>query len=756
MFTKKTKRTVALLAGLMLPASLIPVTGAFAAATYTVTKQGIAAPGSIFDSRIMVEVPQGSMTGEDKFRVRFPKDTTMDTPTVTVPATYDNAVNNQFADDPTVTEVKAGEEYEITVPQRDPGEGKGILYINLTNVKVPSGSSGDFKAVIDAQAGSVFSSSTTTIATIGTGTVNISIDDVKSMSAGGRVISDIRIKEDRPGALKKYTDSLKLKLPQGFKWDTASVDALGEIAPVWGDVGISANKALEDDDRTLVLNVGSVSTVASYVILKDLQINPDESLAKVGDVTVSISGKSSSSPNDIVVAKYGDYSSAVAAFGDTPTVLAGRLDQEIGKLEIRESMGNSLVEGRTVTLTLPENTRWNTFFTEDTANSDRKNLDVEWKGTIDSEKRILKGVVHNVDGGDAGRLVLEKAEAQIAPNFNGDLNVEVGGSAGLSGKVVLAKVQAPVTMATENVPEVKIGVDGQAAADVTITESVKEALMSKASGSSSTKLVPDVDADGNATGTYSMVTGSENKKLYIVLPAGVQFSAIPKFEVTDGDLAIEEESATTGIFDAGADNGLYYAVVKTKSTSSKPSKIKVSNIKLRVDRSVPEGDLILKIKGNGSATSEVAGFASSTVAKTAIAKVVTPAPDLKKSSEASFTLDSKEYTVNGVKKSMDVAPYAKDGRTFMPIRYVADALGISDANIIWDGDKQSVTLLKGEKVVQLTVGSNSLLINGTAITMDTAPEIADPGRVMLPLRFVAQAFGSEVSWDDATKTASIK
>lgn len=47
------------------------------------------------------------------------------------------------------------------------------------------------------------------------------------------------------------------------------------------------------------------------------------------------------------------------------------------------------------------------------------------------------------------------------------------------------------------------------------------------------------------------------------------------------------------------------------------------------------------------------------------------------SSEIVMTLDSKDYTVNGVKKTMDVAPFAKDNRTYVPVRFVGEALGFT-------------------------------------------------------------------------------
>ncbi|MBC7326154.1 MAG: copper amine oxidase N-terminal domain-containing protein, partial [Moorella sp. (in: Bacteria)] len=57
--------------------------------------------------------------------------------------------------------------------------------------------------------------------------------------------------------------------------------------------------------------------------------------------------------------------------------------------------------------------------------------------------------------------------------------------------------------------------------------------------------------------------------------------------------------------------------------------------------------------------------------------------------------------------------------------------------------------------VQLTIGSNVLKVNGISLTMDVAPEIVN-GRTMLPARFVAQALGASVGYDDANQTVTIE
>jgi len=48
-----------------------------------------------------------------------------------------------------------------------------------------------------------------------------------------------------------------------------------------------------------------------------------------------------------------------------------------------------------------------------------------------------------------------------------------------------------------------------------------------------------------------------------------------------------------------------------------------------------------------------------------------------------------------------------------------------------------------------------MTVNQAPVQMDVAPEIKD-GRTMLPARWVAEALGAEVDWDENTKQAIIK
>lgn len=122
---------------------------------------------------------------------------------------------------------------------------------------------------------------------------------------------------------------------------------------------------------------------------------------------------------------------------------------------------------------------------------------------------------------------------------------------------------------------------------------------------------------------------------------------------------------------------------------------------------------------------------------------------------STFTTSQKEYTIGEQKQTMDVAPYIKDDRTYVPVRYLAYSLGVEENDILWDGDTQEVGINKGDTDITLSIGSPVMQVNQKPVRMDVASEITDD-RTFLPARWVAEALGAEVEWDDAAKQAIIK
>ncbi|WP_003541878.1 copper amine oxidase N-terminal domain-containing protein [Desulfotomaculum nigrificans] len=118
-----------------------------------------------------------------------------------------------------------------------------------------------------------------------------------------------------------------------------------------------------------------------------------------------------------------------------------------------------------------------------------------------------------------------------------------------------------------------------------------------------------------------------------------------------------------------------------------------------------------------------------------------------------FIVGQNSFTVDDSIIEMDATTYTDQDRTFVPVRYLAQALGVSDIN--WNGDTQTVTLTKGEEVVVLTVGKQEMVSPAGTVSMDVSP-VSRADRVYLPARYVAEAFGYYASWDEETRTVTIQ
>ena len=92
----------------------------------------------------------------------------------------------------------------------------------------------------------------------------------------------------------------------------------------------------------------------------------------------------------------------------------------------------------------------------------------------------------------------------------------------------------------------------------------------------------------------------------------------------------------------------------------------------------------------------------------------------------------------------------------LPVRAVTELLSNS-AIVRWDDATKTVTIAMGQRIVNMTVGSKMMVINGVNVAMQSKCEITD-SRAFIPLRDLGYALGlndSQISWDDATKTATL-
>jgi len=119
--------------------------------------------------------------------------------------------------------------------------------------------------------------------------------------------------------------------------------------------------------------------------------------------------------------------------------------------------------------------------------------------------------------------------------------------------------------------------------------------------------------------------------------------------------------------------------------------------------------------------------------------------------------------VNDKPTKLPVAPYLRQGRTMVPVRFFAEVLGytvdydFSDpamkkvmiytpdnvSNAAMDEEQQSEK--NNRPFITLFIDQTTVIIGGISVEMDTTPELIK-GITMVPLRFVAQTLGYYVDW----------
>ncbi|QKS72397.1 copper amine oxidase [Paenalkalicoccus suaedae] len=109
----------------------------------------------------------------------------------------------------------------------------------------------------------------------------------------------------------------------------------------------------------------------------------------------------------------------------------------------------------------------------------------------------------------------------------------------------------------------------------------------------------------------------------------------------------------------------------------------------------------------------------------------------------SRVLAAESVTLNGGR--------IENARTLIPFRSIFEEMG---AEVAWNDRTRTVTAKRGNSEIVLTIDSRSAVINGSAVTLDVAPQIFG-NSTYVPLRFVSESFGAEAKWDTSTRVATV-
>lgn len=130
-----------------------------------------------------------------------------------------------------------------------------------------------------------------------------------------------------------------------------------------------------------------------------------------------------------------------------------------------------------------------------------------------------------------------------------------------------------------------------------------------------------------------------------------------------------------------------------------------------------------------------------------------------KESKVLITIGSEilDKVDNGVRtlKTMDTKPYIKGGRTMLPLRYVAEALGY---RVAWLSETRTAVIMDIGLRVEIPVDSNFIIVNGVKYTSDVKPEMRN-NRIMLPIANIARALGlkdgKDILWDEVNRQVTL-
>jgi len=111
-----------------------------------------------------------------------------------------------------------------------------------------------------------------------------------------------------------------------------------------------------------------------------------------------------------------------------------------------------------------------------------------------------------------------------------------------------------------------------------------------------------------------------------------------------------------------------------------------------------------------------------------------------------------QLNINGKSVHTINAPTMINNTIYVPIRGVLQEIG---ATVSWSPASRNQVIIKRKNTtIQLNVNQTKAVVNGKSVTLD-APAKNINGSVMVPLRFISQAAGAKVNWDQNTYTAAV-
>lgn len=111
-------------------------------------------------------------------------------------------------------------------------------------------------------------------------------------------------------------------------------------------------------------------------------------------------------------------------------------------------------------------------------------------------------------------------------------------------------------------------------------------------------------------------------------------------------------------------------------------------------------------------------------------------------------------SINGQLKELSPPAMLKDNRTMVPVRFIIEDDSLQ-GEVFWDSAQQKVAMNCRGKYIEFFIGQKTARVDGQSKNFDVAPYIHQD-RTYIPLRFLAENLGAQVSWNSLYRRANIQ
>ena len=136
----------------------------------------------------------------------------------------------------------------------------------------------------------------------------------------------------------------------------------------------------------------------------------------------------------------------------------------------------------------------------------------------------------------------------------------------------------------------------------------------------------------------------------------------------------------------------------------------------------------------------------------AIAVSDTISPIKKKAQTIELSIGKAKYRVDDSVSEFDSVPFIKNDRTYIPIRFISEALG---ASVEWVPETRRVIIRSEEAIIEMQINNRKMKINNYEVINDAAPIIVND-RTMLPIRVIAENLNCKVDWNNDNLSVKIQ